>query len=117
MMYGYFIYNLYFYISNITDAMKVTKALITAAGPDQRKLPLQTLIDRKRIKKTVLEILIEEIVAVGISRIGIVIHPDDENIFRSTLKEYTRMVEFIPQDDPRGYGHAILCGNHSFSAG
>jgi len=110
MMHGYFIYNLYFYISNITDAMKVTKALITAAGPDQRKLPLQTLIDRKRIKKTVLEILIEEIVAAGISRIGIVIHPDDENIFRSTLKEYTRMVEFIPQDDPRGYGHAILCG-------
>ncbi len=28
--------------------MKITKALITAAGPDQRKLPLQTLIDIKR---------------------------------------------------------------------
>ena len=40
--------------------MKITKALITAAGPDQRKLPLQTLIDRDRTQKTVLEILINE---------------------------------------------------------
>lgn len=30
--------------------MKLTKALITAAGPDQRKLPLQTLIDKKQEK-------------------------------------------------------------------
>ena len=38
--------------------MKITKALITAAAPDQRKLPLQTLIDRNRNQRTVLEILI-----------------------------------------------------------
>lgn len=50
--------------------MKITKALITAAGPDQRKLPLQTLIDRDRTQKTVLEILINEIRTAGIDKIN-----------------------------------------------
>lgn len=87
---------------------KINKALITAAGPDQRKLPLQTLIDRKRIKKTVLEILIDEISAAGISKIAVVIHPDDENIFRLNLNNYSGIVEYIPQKNALGYGHAIL---------
>lgn len=89
--------------------MKITKALITTAGPDQRKLPLQTLIDRKRVKKTVLEILIDEILSAGISRIGIVIHPDDENIFRQNLGNYAGIVDYIPQINAQGYGHALLC--------
>jgi UTP--glucose-1-phosphate uridylyltransferase len=50
--------------------MKITKALITAAGPDQRKLPLQTLIDRDRTQKTFLEILINEIRTAGIDEIN-----------------------------------------------
>jgi UTP--glucose-1-phosphate uridylyltransferase len=91
------------------ESWKINKALITAAGPDQRKLPLQTLIDRKRMKKTVLEILIDEISAAGIPRIGVVIHPDDENIFRQNLSSYSGIVEYIPQNNARGYGHAILC--------
>ena len=50
--------------------MKITKALITAAGPDQRKLPLQTLIDRDRTQRTVLEILINEIKTADINDIN-----------------------------------------------
>ena len=65
--------------------MKITKALITAAGPDQRKLPLQTLIDRDRTQKTVLEILINEIRTAGIDEIGIVIQPEDEKSFEQVL--------------------------------
>lgn len=42
--------------------MILNKAVITAAAPDQRKLPLQTLIDKDGIKKSVLEILIQEVV-------------------------------------------------------
>ena len=38
--------------------MKITKALITAAGPSQRNLALQTLVDKDGIRKSVLEILI-----------------------------------------------------------
>ena len=41
--------------------MKINKAVITAAGKKQRTLPLQTLIDRDGSQKSVLKILIEEV--------------------------------------------------------
>mgnify|MGYP004701614233 CR=1 FL=1 len=50
--------------------MKITKALITAACTYQRKLPLQTLIDRDRKQRTVLEILINEIKTADINDIN-----------------------------------------------
>lgn len=92
--------------------MKITKALITAAGPDQRKLPLQTLIDRDRTKKTVLEILINEIRTAGIHEIGIVIQPEDEKSFEQALGlTVNDGIHFIhqPKNKP-GYGHALLSG-------
>ncbi len=89
--------------------MKITKALITAAGPDQRKLPLQTLIDRDRKQKTVLEILINEIVTAGINDIGIVIQPDDEKSFKQVLdSSLYSSIKFIHQNKKPGYGQAIL---------
>ncbi len=88
--------------------MNINKALITAAGPDQRKLPLQTLIDPNREKKTVLEILIDEISATGIEEIGVVVHPDDVNSFQQVLGNSRNKVVFIPQNNPKGYGHALL---------
>ena len=42
--------------------MRIRKAVITAAGPKQRTLPLQTLIDRDGEEKSVLRILVEEVV-------------------------------------------------------
>jgi UTP--glucose-1-phosphate uridylyltransferase len=50
--------------------MQIKKALITAAGADQRKLAMQTLVDRDGIQKTVLEILIGEARLAGVERIG-----------------------------------------------
>jgi UTP--glucose-1-phosphate uridylyltransferase len=91
------------------DTWNIKKALITSAGPDQRTLPLQMLIDRKRNKKTVLEIQIDEILSAGITHIGLVIHPDDEELFRNNLHQYPGMIEYIPQQEPKGYGHAVLC--------
>ena len=92
--------------------MKIKKAIITAAAPDQRKLPLQTLIDRDRTKKTVLEILINEIRSAGIDEIGIVIQPDDEKSFEQALGAVSGPgIKFIPQSKSKpGYGNAILCG-------
>ncbi len=46
--------------------MKIKKAVITAAGKKQRTLPLQTLIDRDGIDKSVLRILLEEMLRAGI---------------------------------------------------
>ena len=55
--------------------MKITKAVITAAGRTQRTLPMQTLIDRDGVEKSVLTILIEEVVRAGIEEICVVVVP------------------------------------------
>ncbi|MEI6752434.1 MAG: sugar phosphate nucleotidyltransferase [Paludibacter sp.] len=89
--------------------MKITKALITAAGPSQRNLALQTLVDKDGIRKSVLEILIVEARQAGIEEIGIIVHPDDVDVYRNLLNDDSQL-HFIPQNEARGYGHAILCG-------
>jgi UTP--glucose-1-phosphate uridylyltransferase len=89
--------------------MQIKKALITAAGPSQRNLALQTLVDRDGIRKSVLEILIDEARQAGIEEIAIVVHPDDVEVYRTMLSDDTQ-IQFIPQDEARGYGYAVLCG-------
>jgi UTP--glucose-1-phosphate uridylyltransferase len=89
--------------------MQIKKALITAAGADQRKLLMQTLVDREGNLKTVLEILIEEIKLAGIEEIGIVIHPGDFDIY-SEMVSGNQQIRFIEQDKQLGYGYAVLCG-------
>ncbi len=89
--------------------MKITKALITAAGPDQRNLALQTLVDRDGQRKTVLEILISEVRNAGIEEIGIVVLPDDIELYKSIVN-FDTQIHFIAQDKARGYGYAVLCG-------
>lgn len=87
--------------------MKINKAVVTCAGPKQRKLPLQTLIDRDGKEKSVLEVLIEEILDTGISKIGCIVFPGDEKAYGDIVGDYARHIVFIPQDQPLGYGHAI----------
>jgi UTP--glucose-1-phosphate uridylyltransferase len=89
--------------------MQVKKALITAAGPDQRNLALQTLVDRDGIRKTVLEILISEARQAGIEEIGIVVQPADIDAY-SNMVNNDSQIHFIAQDKARGYGYAVLCG-------
>lgn len=88
--------------------MKIKKAVITCAGPNQRKLPLQTLIDRDGIGKSVLEVLVEEILEAGIDNIGCVVFPEDKKAYSDIVGDFKRYIEFIHQDKPKGYGHAIL---------
>lgn len=89
--------------------MLVKKALITVAGPDQRNLALQTLVDRFGVRKTVLEILIDEVHQAGVEEIGIVIQPADLDVYKSIVNNNAH-IQFIIQDKMRGYGYAILCG-------
>lgn len=91
--------------------MKIKKAIITAAAPDQRKLSLQTIIDKDGLKKTVLEILVEEVVTADISDIGIVIQPDDEKAYAQALGKFGHYVTFIHQKETKGYGHALYSAN------
>ncbi len=88
--------------------MKIKKAVITAAGPAQRELPIQSLIDRDGIKKTVLELLIEESIQAGMEEIGVVVFPGDEKNYANAIGKYASQVQFIPQEKPMGYGHSLL---------
>ena len=94
--------------------MKVQKAVITAAGPDQRKLPLQTLIDKEGEEKSFLELLIEEVLAAGIRNICIVVQPGDEIPYGEVIGDHAHAITFVHQDKPGGYGHALACA-HSFT--
>jgi len=89
--------------------MQIKKALITAAGTDQRKLAMQTLVDRDGNRKTVLEILVEEARQAGIEEIGIVIHPGDLEVY-SEMVAWDQQIRFIEQDKQLGYGYAVICG-------
>lgn len=89
--------------------MQIKKALITAAGPDQRQLAIQTLVDRDGNRKTVLEILIEEARQAGIEEIAVVIHPGDLAVYKG-LVHGNRQIHFIEQDKPLGYGYAVWSG-------
>ena len=89
--------------------MKITRAIITAAGQGQRNLPLQTLIDRDGQQKSILNVIIDEVVRAGIKDICLIIHPDDEDAFRAVAGDYARQLTFAYQQEPRGYGHALWC--------
>jgi len=99
--------------------MHIRKALITAAGKNQRTLPLQSLVDRDGVTKTALAIIVEEILRAGIEQIGVVISPGDEAAYRVAAGSHATALTFIEQTAPLGYAHAIhsaaeFCGSDAF---
>ncbi len=89
--------------------MQIKKALITSAGEDQRKLAMQNLVDPEGNRKTVLEILIDEVRQAGIEEIAVIIHPGDLEVYTGIVAGDPQ-IHFIEQDKQLGYGYAILCG-------
>jgi len=89
--------------------MKIKKAVITAAGGNQRHLPLQTLIDRDGARKSALRIIVEEAFRAGVEEIGVVVRPGDEKPYRDVAGPHAETLSFIRQDEPLGYGQAVLC--------
>jgi UTP--glucose-1-phosphate uridylyltransferase len=90
--------------------MKITKALITAAGRRQRTLPLQTLIDRDGVERSVLHILLNDVVQAGIEAVGVVVRPGDETAYAEVAGDHAGRLRFLHQTDSLGYGHAIYAG-------
>ncbi len=86
--------------------MRVRKAVITAAGPNQRSLPLQRLVDRDGTEKSVLQILVGEVLRAGIEEICVVVQPGDEDAYQGVAGGHR--LAFARQAEPRGYGHAVL---------
>jgi UTP--glucose-1-phosphate uridylyltransferase len=89
--------------------MNITKAVITAAGRNQRTLPLQTLIDRDGTAKSVLEILVQEAQSAGIDEIAVVVAPGDESAYADVAGSHAGQLYFVTQETPLGYGHAVYC--------
>jgi len=89
--------------------MKIQKAVVTAAAPNQRTLPLQTLIDRDGQEKAVLQILVEEIRRAGVDQIAVVISPGDEAVYQRAAGDLS--VLFVQQERPNGYAAALSCAN------
>ena len=89
--------------------MEIKKAIITAAGKNQRTLPLQTLVDRDGSQKTALAIIIEEVLKAGIEELCVVVYPGDQQAYRAAAGQHANRIQFVEQINPMGYGHAVQC--------
>ena len=96
--------------------MEIKKAIITAAGKNQRTLPLQTLVDRDGSPKTALCIILEEILRAGIDEIAVIICPGDQEAFRVAAGPHSARLHFVEQSSALGYAHAIYCGRDFVAA-
>ncbi|MBD2526866.1 UTP--glucose-1-phosphate uridylyltransferase [Nostoc sp. FACHB-133] len=119
---------------------QVRKAVIPVAGFGTRLFPatkvvkkeLFPIIDRDGRAKPVILAIIEEAISAGIAEVGIVVQPDDQEIFADLLKnppkkelldklspqnkEYSQYLEdlgskvtILLQEEQLGYGHAVFC--------
>ncbi len=89
--------------------MKITKAVITAAGQNQRTLPLQTVVDADGQTKTALAILLQEVAEANLDEVCVVVAPGDQAAFAAAAGPMAKRLHFVEQAEPRGYGHAVLC--------
>jgi UTP--glucose-1-phosphate uridylyltransferase len=89
--------------------MKIRKAVVTAAARGQRTLPLQSLIDRDGVEKSVLCIIVEEVLRAEVEEICIVVFPGDEDAYAEVAGDYAGRLHFVHQPEPLGYGHAVYC--------
>jgi len=119
---------------------KVKKAVIPAAGFGTRLFPatkavkkeLFPIIDHDGRAKPIILAIVEEAISAGITEIGIVVQPDDVEIFTDLFKHPPRTellqklspenqkysqylqdigdkITIITQEKQEGYGHAVLC--------
>ena len=94
--------------------MDIRKAVITAAGPSQRTLPLQTPVDRDGETKPALAIIVEEALHSGAEEICVVVHPGDAATFRAAAGPHGKRLQFVEQGQSLGYGHAVWSA-HQFT--
>lgn len=87
--------------------MKIRKAVITAAGKDQDRLPLQRFVDVDGVEKSALRIIAEEVVAAGVEQICVVVRAGNERAYAEATGDFARLLVFVEQPAPRGYGEAL----------
>jgi UTP--glucose-1-phosphate uridylyltransferase len=87
--------------------MSIKKAVITAAAPEQKSLPLQSLVDQQGNDKTALQLIADEAVSAGVEEICVVICPGEQTNYQKAAGEHASRLTFVEQDNPRGYGDAL----------
>jgi UTP--glucose-1-phosphate uridylyltransferase len=88
--------------------MQIRKAVITAAGKNQRNLPMQTLFDQQGVERSVLSLVVREAVRAGITDVCIVVLPGDEEPYARLLADDGARLTFVPQKEARGYAQAVF---------
>jgi UTP--glucose-1-phosphate uridylyltransferase len=88
--------------------MQIRKAVVTAAGKNQRNLPMQTLFDQQGVERSVLSLVVREAVRAGITDVCIVVWPGDEEPYARLLADDGARLTFIEQTEARGYAHAVF---------
>jgi len=73
-------------------------------------LPLQVLIDQRGESKSALQVILDEAAGAGVEEFCVVVCPGDEPAYAAASGPLRDRVRFIEQKEPRGYGHAVLCG-------
>ena len=96
------------------SGMQIRKAVITAAGRDQRNLPMQTLFDERGTERSVLNLVVREAVRAGVGDICIVVWPGDEEPYSRLLADVGARLTFVEQTEARGYAHAVFCARSRF---
>lgn len=89
--------------------MKIRKAVITAASPTQHTIPLQTVVAQDGSTKSVIRLLVDEVMEAGIEEVCVVVPPGGEQRYRDAIGSIARQHHFVSQPRPLGYGHAIYC--------
>src|ERR1700721_4261445 len=86
--------------------MQIRKAVVTAAGKNQRNLPIQTLFDQQGVERSVLSLVVREAVRAGITDVCIVVWPGDEEPYARLLADDGAGLTFVEQKEAPGYGQA-----------
>ncbi|HEX2100514.1 MAG TPA: sugar phosphate nucleotidyltransferase [Candidatus Synoicihabitans sp.] len=89
---------------------KISQAIITAAGPNQRRLPLQVLTGHDGVTQPAIVLMLQEMLSSGIERVAIIVSPADHASYAQLLAPFGSALTLIEQPEPRGYGHAVWCG-------
>lgn len=91
--------------------MKPGRAVITAAGARTRDIPLQRMVDRNGRTRSVISIILDEVVAAGIDDVCLVVAPGYEERYADSARDSGLKLTLLPQHGPPGYGRAIQCAS------
>lgn len=83
------------------------KAVITAANPLHRNLPVQSLSDPQGEPVPLLALHLRDLQGAGIREVAVIHHPDDGELYRTAAGRMAQQLSLIPQDEPRGFGDAV----------